>query len=118
EHLDRLERSVAGIQMAMPMNRAVLKLVMRNLVRVNRARNGLLYLQVTRGAARRDHPIPEPSTRPTLIMTVHQLDPALVETRRQTGVAVTTAADERWSRCDIKTTQLLPNLLAKTAARR
>jgi D-alanine transaminase len=118
EHLDRLERSVAEIQMAMPMGREVLKLVMRNLVRVNRVANGLLYLQVTRGAARRDHPIPEHPPRPTLIMTVHQLDPAAIETKRQTGVAVITTADERWARCDIKTTQLLPNLLAKTAARR
>jgi D-alanine transaminase len=118
EHLDRLERSVAEIQMAMPMSRDALRLVMCNLVRINRVRHGLLYLQVTRGAARRDHPIPEHAPRPTLIMTAQPLDPAIIESRRQSGVAVITTADQRWARCDIKTTQLLPNLLAKTAARR
>ncbi len=104
--------------MAMPMRRAVLRLVMRNLVRMNRIRFGLLYLQVTRGAARRDHPIPTQSRRPTLIMTAQALDRAAVEARIQAGIAVITKPDERWARCDIKTTQLLPNLLAKTAARR
>src|SRR5690242_2200903 len=58
EHLDRLERSLREIEMAMPMGRPSLKLVMRELVRRNRVRNGLLYMQVTRGTARRDHPIP------------------------------------------------------------
>ncbi len=118
EHLDRLERSVREIEIAMPMSRQALQLVMRNLVRINRVRSGLLYLQVTRGTARRDHPIPQKTQRSTLIMTAHALDPAGIEAKRQTGIAVITAPDQRWARCDIKTTQLLPNLLAKTAARR
>jgi len=117
EHLDRLERSLGEIGMAMPMSRHVLALVMRELVRRNRTRTGLLYLQVTRGAARRDHPIPKDVIRPTLIMTVHELDAAALSRRREEGIKVITRPDERWARCDIKTTQLLANLLAKTAAR-
>ena len=118
EHLDRLARSVGEIEMAMPMPRSALKLVMRELVRRNGVRNGLLYLQVTRGAVRRDHPIPKISPRPSLILTVRSIDPQEFEKRRRDGVAVITRLDERWARRDIKTVQLLPNLLAKTAARR
>jgi len=118
EHLDRLVRSLGEIGMAMPMPRHVLALVMHELVRRNRARTGLLYLQVTRGAARRDHPIPTEEMRPTLIMTVREIDAAGLARRQEDGITVITRADERWARCDIKTTQLLPNLLAKTAARK
>lgn len=118
EHLDRLERSVAEIEMAMPMPRRALKQVMRETARRNAVAEGLIYLQVTRGAARRDHPIPAPAPKPTLIITVHPLDTAAIARRRVEGVRVITAPDQRWARCDIKTTQLLPNLLAKTAARR
>lgn len=118
EHLDRLARSLGEIKIAMPLDRRVLRLVMRELVRRNRVETGLLYLQVTRGAARRDHPIPEATRRPTLIMTARELDAAALERRRDEGIKVITLPDERWARCDIKTTQLLANLLAKTAARK
>jgi D-alanine transaminase len=118
EHLDRLERSLGELDMAMPMPRHVLALVMRELLRRNRALTGLLYLQVTRGAARRDHPIPKEKIRPTLIMTVRELDAAGLARRNEEGIKVITRPDERWARCDIKTTQLLANLLAKTAARK
>jgi D-alanine transaminase len=118
EHLDRLARSLGEIEMAMPMPRGALKLVMRELVRRNGVRDGLLYLQVTRGAVRRDHPIPKVSPRSTLILTVRAINPQELEARRREGVAVITRPDERWGRRDIKTVQLLPNLLAKTAARR
>jgi D-alanine transaminase len=118
EHLDRLERSLGEIELVMPMGRAALKLVMRELVRRNGVTDGLLYLQVTRGSVNRDHPIPARPPRPTLIMTVRALGQGAIEARRRDGIAVVTRADERWARCDIKTTQLLPNLLAKTQARR
>lgn len=118
EHLDRLMRSLGEIGMAMPMSRRSLTLVMGELVRRNRIGTGLLYLQVTRGAARRDHPIPSISLRPTLIMTVRELDAVGLERRRADGIKVITRPDERWARCDIKTTQLLANLLAKTEARK
>ena len=118
EHLDRLERSLREIEMAMPMGRRALKSVMAEIARRNGLRDGLLYLQITRGALRRDHPIPQPAPKPTLILTVHPVDLAAIARRHAEGVAVITGPDERWGRCDIKTTQLLANLLAKTAARR
>jgi D-alanine transaminase len=118
EHLDRLEHSLKEIEMAMPVGRAALKVIMREVTRRNAVSEGLLYLQVTRGATHRDHPIPDPAPKPTLIVTAHRLDIAAIAKRRATGVAVLTQPDQRWARCDIKTTQLLANLLAKTAARR
>jgi len=118
EHLDRLERSLGEIEMAMPMERKALKAVMAETVRRNGVRDGLLYLQVTRGALRRDHPIPRIAPKPTLILTVHGMDRDAIARRSAEGVDVITHRDERWGRCDIKTTQLLANLLAKTAARR
>jgi len=118
EHLDRLERSVREIGMAMPMAREPLKLVMRELVRKNRISNGLIYLQVTRGALRRDHPVPNVSPRPTLILTARPIAPGSNEKLRAKGIRIVTRPDERWARRDIKSTALLPNILAKTAARK
>ena len=103
EHLDRLERSLRELGIAMPMGRAPLKFVLREMVRRNRVRDGLLYLQATRGAIRRDHPVPSLGPRTTLILTARSMDMA--------GLAT------RWARCDIKSTSLLPNILAKTKAR-
>ena len=116
-HLDRLERSLGEIGMAMPMGRAALKLVMREMIARNRIENGLLYLQVTRGAARRDHVPPAGGLRPSLIMTMRAQDMAALKSRLEKGVAVATAPDQRWARRDIKTVQLLPNLLARQAAK-
>jgi D-alanine transaminase len=118
EHLDRLERSVREIGMAMPMGRAALKFVIREIARRNHVRDGLIYMQVTRGAVRRDHPVPERAPRPTLILTARSMNAADIEKRRAKGVNVITHPDERWARCDIKSTALLPNILAKTAARK
>lgn len=116
-HLDRLMRSVGEIGMAMPMERAPLKLVIREMARRNRVTNGLIYMQVTRGAYRRDHAIPASASRPTLIMTARPMNPLANDKRREQGVAVITRPDQRWARCDIKSTALLPNILAKTDAR-
>lgn len=118
EHLDRLQRSVGEIGMAMPMGRAALKLITREMARRNRVRDGLIYFQVTRGAVRRDHAVSDSPPRPTLIVTARNLDPNQTEQRREKGIAVITRPDERWARCDIKSTALLPNILAKTAARK
>ncbi len=117
DHLDRLERSLRELDMAMPVTRGVLRLVMRELARRNRIRNGLIYLQITRGTRRRDHAVPADPLRPTLILTARPVDPKVLAARRQAGVVVVTRPDERWARCDIKSTALLPNILAKTAAR-
>lgn len=117
EHLDRLERSVGEIGMAMPMGRDALKAVIREVARRNHVRDGLVYMQVTRGAHRRDHPVPEKAGRPSLIVTAKSLDPAETARKQRVGVKVVTRPDERWARCDIKSTSLLANILAKTSAR-
>lgn len=118
EHLDRMERSLHEIGMAMPMGRTALKLVIREVGRRNGLTDGLLYMQVTRGAVRRDHPIPAKPPRPTLILTARAMDPVAIVKRLKDGIAVATQPDERWGRCDVKTTQLLANAIAKTAARK
>jgi D-alanine transaminase len=116
-HLDRMERSCRELGIVMPMGRAALKFVMREMIARNRIRDGLLYLQVTRGAARRDHVPPKNPPRPTLILTMRTQDMAGLARRMEQGIGVSTQADIRWGRCDIKTVQLLPNLLAKQAAK-
>jgi D-alanine transaminase len=118
EHLDRLERSLREVRIPMPMSRPAFKFIFREIARRNRMRNGLIYLQVTRGAFRRDHPIPTVAVKPTIIITAKELDASAVDARKSKGIKVITRPDERWARCDIKTTQLLPNLLAKTDARK
>jgi D-alanine transaminase len=117
EHLDRLERSLRELDMAMPIARTSLKFVLREIARRNRVENGLVYLQVTRGTHRRDYPIPSHPPKPTLILTSRSLDVHAMDQRRGAGVRVVTLPDQRWARCDIKSTSLLANILAKTAAR-
>lgn len=116
-HLDRLGRSLAELRIAPPMSRAALKSVMKRLVAVNRLDHATLYLQVTRGEARRDHPFPTPSPKPALVMTMNRFDPQALMLRQDKGVAVITMPDLRWKRCDIKSVSLLGNVLAKQAAR-
>jgi len=103
--------------MPMPMARNALKLVTREMVARNRMPNGFLYLQVTRGAVKRDHVPPPDGPRPTLIMTMRAQDIAGLQQRLEKGIAVSTQPDIRWGRRDIKTVNLLPNLLAKQAAK-
>jgi D-alanine transaminase len=116
-HFARLERSLGELSIAMPMSRAALTLVLKETVRRNRVRDGLLYLQVSRGVARRDHAFPNPQVRPAVIMTVSATDRAAAEARAAKGVTVVTTPENRWGRCDIKTVNLLPNALAKQKAR-
>ena len=116
-HLDRLERSLRELAIPMPMGRGALMVVMREVMRRNRLKDGLIYLQVTRGAYRRDHAIPS-FAKPSLIITARSIDPKSYDKRRAEGISVVTLKDIRWGRCDIKTTGLLPNVLAKTQARK
>ncbi len=115
-HLNRLERSLRELAMTMPVSRASLSVILRELVRRNHIGDGFLYLQVTRGAVKRDHAIPATS-HPTLIVTARPFDTAAYEKRAAAGIGVATAPDNRWGRCDIKTTALIPNVLAKTDAK-
>jgi D-alanine transaminase len=116
-HLSRLKRSLDELRIDMPMSEAALATVMRECVRRNRVRDGLVYLQITRGVARRDHAFPPPGTRPSVVITAHGLDVVGNERIAADGVAVITVVDNRWQRVDIKSISLLPNVLAKQAAR-
>jgi D-alanine transaminase len=116
-HLARLKRSLQELRIEMPMSEAALAIVMRECIRRNRVRDGLIYLQITRGVAPRDHGFPPPGTRPSVVVTAHGIDVAGNERIAADGVAVITVPDNRWQRVDIKSISLLPNVLAKQAAR-
>ena len=116
-HFARLERSLSELGIPHPMSRAALTLVLREAVRRNRIGEGTVYLQVTRGVAPRDHAFPDPAPAPTVVVTARRADPEAAEARAAKGVAVITLPDIRWGRCDIKSVSLLPNVLAKQAAR-
>lgn len=114
-HLDRLERSLSELRIALPKPRPVLKMISREVMRRNHLTHGFLYMQVTRGVAPRDHKFPIGLVRPSLVMTVRQMKPQ-TEEQVEKGVAVVTVPDIRWQRCDIKSISLLPNCLAKQQA--
>jgi len=116
-HFARLERSLGELRIAMPMSRRALTLVLREAVRRNRIRDGLLYLQVSRGVAPRDHAFPGEDVRPAMVITAKAVDRAAAEAKAAKGVAVVTTPENRWGRCDIKTVGLLPNALAKQKAK-
>ena len=113
-HLVRLDRSLRELDIMWPVEPSVLPVLMREVVRRNRIENGIVYVQVTRGVARRDHAFP-PGVRPALVITARSQ--SLVHPAARTGVGVVTLPDIRWQRCDIKSVSLLPNVLPKQQAR-
>ncbi|SCW42343.1 D-amino-acid transaminase [Ancylobacter rudongensis] len=116
-HMARLVRSLGELRIRLPMSLAALGVVLRQTIARNRVRDGLVYLQVTRGVARRDHYFPDAATPPSLVVTARSVDPAKGEAVAGQGIAVITVPDNRWERVDIKTIGLLPNVLAKEAAK-
>lgn len=114
-HIDRLDRSLRELRIGWPVTRAALAFIMRELMRRNRLRDGLIYMQVTRGVARRDHAFPTVPVKPALVLTTKNGKRA--DADPGPGIAVKSQPDIRWERCDIKTVALLPNVLAKQAAR-
>jgi D-alanine transaminase len=116
-HLKRLDRSLSELQIRGPMPHTALSVVLHEVVRRNRVHDGLVYIQVTRGVARRDHAFPATATKPSLVVTSRSSDPAAAEKIATDGIAVVTVPDQRWPRVDIKSISLLPNVLAKQAAR-
>jgi D-alanine transaminase len=116
-HLTRLERSLGELRIRLPMTRRALAHVMRETVRRNRVKDGLVYLQVTRGAAPRDFAFPPAVLEPTFVCLARALNVAKRDARAEAGIAVITQPDIRWGRSDIKTVMLLPACLAKNAAR-
>jgi D-alanine transaminase len=116
-HMARLDRSLGELQIARPMSPAALKIVLRETVQRNRVRDGIVYVQVTRGVARRDFPFPSRDTRPSLVVTARSNDLERLEQIAAEGISVVTVPDMRWQRVDIKSVALLPNVLAKQSAR-
>lgn len=115
-HLDRLDRSLRELRIARPMARAALSQILREVVRRNDIDTGLVYMQVTRGVARRDHPFPAKPAKPAVVLTAKRIVVPNEEKVEQ-GARVITIPDIRWERCDIKTVALLPNVLGKQQAR-
>jgi D-alanine transaminase len=116
-HMRRLQRSLTELKIAMPMSLAALRVVLRETVRRNRVRSGLVYVQVNRGVARRDHAFPPAGTAPSIVVTARGTDAAAAEKTAAAGIAVITVPENRWDRVDIKAVALLPNVLAKQAAK-
>ncbi|MBE7637329.1 D-amino-acid transaminase [Sneathiella sp. P13V-1] len=115
-HMDRLWRSMDELQMDAPMAPGPMKIVMREVLRQNKVETGLIYIQVTRGVAPRDHPFPLDAV-PSLVMTAKKTSMDAADAKADKGVSVITTPDIRWNRCDIKSVALLPNVLAKQAAK-
>ena len=114
-HLDRLDRSLSELRIKRPMARAALKLVMREVIRRNGVRDGLIYMQMTRGVAPRDHKFPKQAETAVVIYARRRPIAAQIAQARR-GVKAITVPDIRWDRCDIKSIALLPNCLMKQRA--
>ena len=114
-HLERLTHSLKELRIDWPINRSALMVVINEIVRRNHVYDGIIYLQITRGVAPRDHPFPkEPNS--TIVLTARKSAPLDKEALRA-GSDVITIPDIRWQRCDIKSVALLPNILGKQQAR-
>ena len=116
-HLDRLERSLGELEITRPMSREALRTIMRQVIRRNRVTDGIVYLQVTRGVARRDFPFPPDGTPPSLVVTARSTSRSGNDRLAESGIAVISLPDNRWERVDIKSVGLLPNTLAKQKAK-
>ena len=116
-HLDRLGRSLSELRIAWPMHRSALVGVIREVLKRNRVRNGLFYLQVTRGVAKRDHVFPHPDTKPSVVVTAKSTNPAIIAAKNANGIKAITVPENRWDRVDIKTVGLLSNALVRQQAK-
>jgi D-alanine transaminase len=115
-HIERLKRSLGELRIRMPMSTRALGVVLREVVAKNRVGYGIVYLQIGRGVARRDHAFPAAQIAPSVVVTARSLNKTRNEALAETGIAVVSVPDNRWGRVDIKTTGLLPNVLARQAA--
>lgn len=116
-HMQRLSRSLGELGMPQPMQPSAWSRVLRETVRRNRVQDGLVYLQVSRGAGPREFVFPGAHVAPTVVCLARSADPARTEAGAAAGIAIKSMPDIRWGRCDIKTVMLLPAAMAKQAAR-
>jgi D-alanine transaminase len=112
----RLKRSLDELRIRMPMPLNALGVVLREVVARNRIGYGIVYLQITRGVARREHAFPAPEVAPSMVVTARPLNRARNEALAANGIAVVSVPENRWARVDIKSIGLLPNVLARQAA--
>lgn len=114
-HFTRLGRSLNELDINNIFNKNSLKIIFRELLARNRVKNGIIYLQISRGTAPRDHAYAK-NLVPNIIITARPKNFAQLEAKAQKGFHIKIAKDNRWGRVDIKTTNLLPNVLAKQNA--
>jgi D-alanine transaminase len=115
-HLDRLMRSLTELKIPIAFSIGSLNVILREIIRRNRVNNGMVYLQITRGVAPRDHAWPK-TIKPSMVLTARSTNFSAAESQANIGVKVITLPDIRWKRCDIKSVSLLPNILAKHEAK-
>jgi D-alanine transaminase len=115
-HMERLQRSLSEIRIRLPMSTKALGVILREVVARNRIGYGIVYLQISRGVAKRDHAFPSPEPAPSVVVTARPLNRTRNERLARNGIAVVSVPDNRWGRVDIKTVGLLPNVLARQAA--
>jgi D-alanine transaminase len=116
-HMARLKRSLGELAMPQPMAPGSFSRVLRETIRRNRVTDGIVYLQVSRGAGPRDFLFPASDIEPTVVCLARNVARRRLDAAAAAGIAVKTLPDPRWARCDIKTVMLLPAVLAKEAAR-
>ena len=116
-HMARMQRSLRELRIAEAMPLASLRVVMQEVIRRNRIGYGIVYLQISRGVAHRDHGFPSADVKPSLVVTAKSLNFSKNQAQAARGVKVITTAENRWPRVDIKTVGLLPNVLARQEAR-
>ena len=114
-HLARLRRSLGELHIEGALADSPLKVVIREVIRRNGVVDGIVYLQITRGVAPRDHGFPK-AARPVVVVTSRRSRPPNPKSVDE-GVSVITVPDIRWQRCDIKTIALVANVLGKQQAR-
>lgn len=115
-HMERLNRSLRELEIPSPMSDRAMTMIIGEVLRRNRVRDGWVYVQVTRGVAPRDHAFPS-DPDPAVVIYARQKPASARRKNAEQGVPVITVEDQRWARCDIKTVALLPNCMAKQAAR-
>jgi len=115
EHLARLARNLAALRIAPPMDADGWQSLVLRLVELCPAPDSIVYIQVTRGVARRDHAFPSPAVAPTVFAMASPFTPPGAQAR-ELGLSLIGIDDERWLHCDIKSVSLLGNVLARQRA--
>jgi D-alanine transaminase len=115
-HMDRLRNSLEFLSIAAEVKDQQFLEIIERLIARNNISTGIVYIQITRGVAPRDHAIPEGPLTPTVIATTRPLDMEAIRERLQNGVKIIVVKENRWAHPNVKSTSLLGNVLAKEMA--